>query len=102
MTNIIYLIGRLHVKPEFVKIGRKKIFTIHVKVVRPYKNKDGFYEEDVFYVEVPFVNVNKYDKYMNQGDLVGIKGHLEIHEDKCVVICEKLSFLARKDKNDDE
>ena len=101
MTNIIYLIGRLNAKPEKVTINKKEVLALYLKVTRSFKNKDGNYDNDVFYIEVPFTNIDNYIDCMNEGDLVGIKGHVEIRKNKFIVICEKLTFLAGKEKNND-
>ena len=101
MTNIVYLVGRLATDPTVVKDGKKKYLSFKISVHKPFKNDKGLFECDIFPVEIPFISDEKYNKYMHKCDLVGLKGYLSFHNNEMIIICEKLSFLAKKNCEDD-
>lgn len=101
MTNILYLVGRLATDPTVVKYGDKSYLSFKISIHKQYRNENGEYECDIFPVRLPFLINENYMKYLHKCDLVGIKGYIENHNNKIIVICEKLSFLAKKNCEDD-
>lgn len=106
MMNQIILIGRLvkDVEVQELENGRS-VSTITLAVQRSYKNEEGIYDTD--FVEVLLWNViaTNTAEYCRKGDLIGIKGRIEIknieNEDgtksyKMEVVAEKVTFLSSR------
>ena len=106
MLNQVVLVGRLTKDPEVKKSENGKKYTsIVVAVPRNFKNSDGFYDTD--FVKCILWNVIAANtcEYCHSGDIVGIKGRLQVSsyeteekEMKYVteVVAEKVSFLSSK------
>ncbi len=116
MLNQVVLIGRLTDDLKVVESESGKSYCqINLAVPRSFKNSEGIYETD-------FVNITMFDgvanntsQYCHKGDLIGVKGRLQISsfEDKdknkqakLEVIAEKITFLTSnrdiKNKEDQE
>ena len=111
MLNQVILVGRLTEKPEMKKSeAGKKVTTVTVAVQRPFKNIDGLYETD-FIKCVLWNNIAANTvEYCDKGDVVGIKGRLQISsyetEDgikkySTEVIAEKVTFLSSKKEKEE-
>lgn len=110
MLNQVVLVGRLTKDPEVVELENGKKYTsIVVAVGRTYKNTDGFYETDFIKCILWNAIAANTCEYCHQGDVVGIKGRLQVSsyeteskEKKYVteVVAEKITFLSSK-KSDD-
>lgn len=100
MLNQIVLAGRLVNEPtiEELEDGRKRS-EITLAVNRQFKNADGEYETDFIPVELYEGIAEKNTEYCHKGDAIGVKGRLQIKEDKLIVMAEKVTLLssARKD-----
>lgn len=89
MTNQLFLVGRLAKQPA-TEDGKS---VITLAVPRQFKNVNGEYETD-FIDCLLFNNIaEKTCEYCKKGDLVGIRGRLQM-SDKLEVIAEKISFLS--------
>ena len=120
--NHVLLIGRLVRIPELRKTETGKTITnITVAVNRPFKDISGEYQTD-FIDCIVWENIaQKVVKYCKQGDLIGIKGRLQVmkEEDDEVkrniiqVVTENLTMLShpqskeennknKKDKSDEK
>lgn len=102
MNNMICLVGRLTNEPMKEKLDEEKnAIMINVAVTRSFKNDCGVYENDFIPVVLWESRANSVCEYCHKGDLVGIKGRLQMKEDKIQVIAEKVSFLtpARRDED---
>lgn len=98
MLNTVWIVGRIENDPQ---INDEKHLSIKVTVPKPFKNEEGYYENDVLPVEVFFDNYERVMKYMNKGDLIGIKGMLAVLDNRLIINCEKLTFISKADvKND--
>ena len=102
MHNQVYLIGRLvkDIEVEEKDNSTKAIITIAVQ--RSYKNEEGIYESDL----IPCILWNGVathtKEYCEKGDLVGIKGRLQIVDEKIVAIADKITFLSSKKQEEVE
>ena len=106
MYNLVYLIGRLVSDPELKKTTNLKDFaTITLAVQRSFKNVDGLYETDFIKCKLWNGIAHNTSEYCKKGDLVGVKGRLQISsyetedgDKKYVtdVIAEKVTFLTSK------
>ena len=106
MLNQVVLVGRLTKDPEIrTSENGKKYTSIVVAVSRSYKNSDGLYDAD--YVRCILWNgiAANTSEYCHSGDVVGIKGRLQVSsyetengEKKYVtdVVAEKVTFLSSK------
>ncbi len=106
MLNEVALVGRLTKNIEVVELeGGKKMASIVLAVPRMYKNSEGIYETD--YIRIVLWNgiaINT-KEYCKCGDLIGIKGRIQVNnftdaEGKSKysmdIIAEKISFLSSK------
>lgn len=105
MTNQVIVVGRL---AEDIKIEKDEknieIAKIKIIVARPFKNVDGIYESDVIPCVLWAGIMNKAVEYCHKGDLLGVRGRLQMMDDKIQVIAEKITFLSsnkEKEENDD-
>lgn len=95
MLNQTVLVGRLVNKPEIEK--EEKVCTIIISVPRSFKNEKGEYETDLIPIKlISGIAQNTVD-YCNKGDVIGIKGRLQVNEKKEIeLIAEKVTFLSSK------
>lgn len=94
MLNQITLVGRIK------ELGIIKKETEHgfikIAVSRSFKNKDGEYEADLIPVRIFGNIVENTIKYCSKEDIVGIKGRIQMQEEKIEIIAEKITFLSHK------
>ena len=112
MLNQVVLVGRLTKDPEVKESEKGKKYTsIVIAVGRGFKNVDGIYETD-------FIKCVLWDgiaantcEYCRKGDVVGIKGRLQVssyEDDKkekkyiTEVVAEKVTFLSNRKIEDNE
>lgn len=101
MLNQTVLVGRLVSDPQINEAeDNRKVTTITLAIPRSYKNKDGLYDTDF----IPCILWNGIAEhtcdYCKKGDCVGVKGRLQIKEDKIEVVAEKVTFLSSNSKED--
>lgn len=111
MLNQIVLVGRL---THDIAVNKSdngvKVATISLAIPRSFKNSDGTYDTD-------FINCVAFDaiaentcEYCSKGDIVGVKGRVQSRtiekDDKketiMEIICEKVTFLSSKTKEEAE
>ena len=110
MLNQVLLVGRLTKDPEMEDTpSGKKLLCATLAVQRTYKNLDGIYEAD--FIRCTFWNqtAELTSEHCHKGDIVGIKGRIEVDTTKdeegnikyyTNVVCEKIVFLSsKKDSN---
>lgn len=107
MLNQLILVGRLTSNPVVMTIDCKKIATITLAITRPYKNEEGVYETDFIECILKGPVAEKTSEYCKQGDVVGVKGHIEsnLRMDGSRVmelIAEKVTFLSSNSKKEGE
>lgn len=111
MLNQVVLVGRLTKDPEIKEYEKGKKYTsIVVAVQRTYKNSEGLYDTDFIRCILWNGIAANTCEYCHCGDVVGIKGRLQVSsyetEDKekkysTDVIAEKVTFLSSC-KNDEK
>lgn len=108
--NQVVLVGRLTADPELTKTENNKSKTTMVLAVnRPFKNSDGIYETDFIRCTLWNGIAANTSEYCKKGDVVGIKGRIQIssYEDEnsnkkysTDIIAERVTFLTSNRKND--
>ena len=102
MLNQTVLVGRLVQDPEIKELENdKKVCNITLAVTRSYKNADGIYETDFIPVTLWQGIAENVKEYCKKGDLVGVRGKLQVREDKVEVVGEKVTFLSSKAKEEE-
>ena len=112
MLNQVVLVGRLtsDVEVTTTEDGRK-VSNLTLAVQRTFKNSDGIYEADFIKCTLWNAVAASTSEYCHKGDIVGIKGRLQVtnYEDKdgnkktsTEVIAEKVTFLSSKKEDDDK
>lgn len=104
--NEVVLVGRLTKDPEVVTTeNNKKRALITLAVPRKFKNVDGVYETDFIRVVLWNVIALNTKEYCKTGDLLGVKGRIQINSYKdsednthysTDIIAEKITFLFSK------
>ena len=110
MLNQIVLVGRL---TRDITVNKSdngvKVATISIAVPRSFKNVEGVYDTD-FIDCVAFDSIaENTSEYCSKGDIVGIKGRVQFNmiekdgkkENKLEIICEKITFLSSKPKEEE-
>jgi len=110
MLNQIIIVGRLTRNITVNKAENGvKVATISIAVPRSFKNVEGVYDTDfIDCVAFDSIALNT-SEYCNKGDIVGIKGRVQsqtvekdgIKENKLEIICEKITFLSSKPKEEE-
>ena len=104
--NEVVLVGRLTKDPEVVTTeNNKKRALITLAVPRKFKNVDGVYETDFIRGVLWNVIALNTKEYCKTGDLLGVKGRIQINSYKdsednthysTDIIAEKITFLSSK------
>ena len=99
MMNNIMLVGRLTNNLEMKELESGNKFTEMVLAVnRSFKNSDGIYETDLIPVIVWEGISKQVAEYCGKGDTIGVRGRLQMDNDRITVIAERVTFLSsRKD-----
>lgn len=94
--NQIILVGRIVQDLEIKEQEEKKITIMTLAVQRSFKNVDGIYETDF----VPCILWNGIAsntcEYCHKGDVVGVKGRIQMKDKKIEIIAEKVTFLSSR------
>ena len=111
MLNQIILVGRLTRDITVNKADNGvKVATISIAVPRSFKNVEGVYDTDFIDCVAFDVIAENTSEYCSKGDIVGIKGRVQTKviekedgkkENKLEVICEKITFLSSKPKEEE-
>ena len=95
MINQVILVGRIARKPILhTDNNNKKICNLTLAVNRSFKNESGIYETDFIKIILTSVVAERVVDCCNIGDIIGIKGKLEVQNNALKVIAEKVTFLA--------
>lgn len=99
MLNNLVIVGRLVSDPQINETeNEKKVSIITLAVPRNYKNSNGEYDTDFIPVTLWQGIAEQTTNYCKKGDLVGVKGRLQVREGKVEVVAEKVTFLSSKIK----
>jgi len=111
MLNQIILVGRL---TRDITVNKSengvKVATISIAVPRSFKNVEGVYDTDFIDCIAFDLVAENTSEYCNKGDIVGIKGRVQSKsieledgkkENKLEIICEKITFLSSKPKEEE-
>lgn len=97
MLNQTVLVGRITENPTIKELeSGKKVSTITLKVPRTWKNAEGIYEDDCIPCILWSPVAENVVEYCKKGDLVGIKGRLQVTENKMEIVAEKVTYLSSK------
>lgn len=89
MLNNIILVGRVTQQPT------PQTKTLTIATERSYKNTNtNTYDTDFFNIALSDNLMQTAINYLKEGDLVGVKGHLETNEKEIKIICDRLTFLS--------
>lgn len=103
MLNQVILVGRITENPTIKELeSGKKVSTIILKVPRTWKNAEGIYEDDCIPCILWSAVAENVVEYCKKGDLVGIKGRLQVTENKMEVVAEKVTFLSNRKEESEE
>lgn len=110
--NYVVLTGRLVRDIEVTELeNEKKVATFTLAVPRPFKNAEGEYETDFINCEIWDVMATNTAEYCKKGDIVGLKGRLQVDSyekdgknvNKLKLVGEKVTFLtSNKDKEQEQ
>ena len=111
MLNQIILVGRLTRDITVNKADNGvKVATISIAVPRSFKNVEGVYDTDFIDCVAFDLVAENTSEYCTKGDIVGIKGRIQTKvveleegkkENKLEIICEKITFLSSKPKEEE-
>lgn len=103
MINMVMLVGRLVDNPEIVETENgSKISRVTLAVNRKFKSSDGTYHTDFIDCVLWNINAKNISEYCSKGDLVGIRGRLQVESyekdgikrKRTDVIAENITFLS--------
>lgn len=99
MLNQVILVGRLSHDLELkdTKENAKEL-DIVLAILRSFKNSDGVYETDFINCKVYGNMVDSTLEYCQKGDIIGLKGHLQIIDNNMLVVADKVTFLSSSKK----
>ena len=97
MTNNFVLVGRIVNELELKENenGVKQV-NVTVAVPRSFKNADGIYETDFIPVVIYKGIAENTAEWCKKGDLIGIRGRLQMQDNNIQIIAEKISFLSSR------
>ena len=101
MMNQVVLIGRMTQDVETKEENGKEISVITIAVSRQFKNENGEYDTDLIPVIIWGGIATNVKEYCRKGDLMGIRGRLQVESGNIQVIAEKVTFLSSK-KSEEE
>lgn len=92
---------------QSVLVGRVSNFqrnSLMLAVPRAYKNKEGQYETDFITCKLSGNILQNAKEYIQQGDLVGIKGRIEQQttDSRLLVVADKITFLSSKKEKEEK
>ena len=91
MLNQCVLMGRMK-ELEIKENNGEKMGIMYLSIPKD--------EENIIVVEIVLYEnmINNIEKYCDKGDLVGIKGKVDLLDNKTIIVAEKITFLSsRKD-----
>jgi len=103
MINSTILIGRLAKDPKVKELeSGKKVSNITLAVNKPYRDVNGKYGVDFIDCTLWQEVAENTSEYCEKGDLIGVKGRLEIRDKKLILVAENITFLNHTKQKEDE
>lgn len=101
--NQVILVGKIFgdIKVETGE-NDKKVCKLKIVVSRNFKNIDGVYENDLIDIILWNGVAESTVEYCKNGDVIGIKGRLQVEDNNLQVIAEKITFLSSKKVENEE
>lgn len=99
MHNSVILLGRI---ARDIEVIDKNKANIVLATQRQYKNEEGIYETDFIPCTLTGNIAMHTQEYCKKGDLVAIKGRLEMVDEKLNIVTEKISFLSSRTSEEGE
>ena len=96
MMNQVIMVGRI------VKIESEDRTFVTMAVTRQFKNSDGEYETDFIPVMLLGTVSETTLEYCKKGDIIGIRGRVQMEEGKIVLVADRVTFLSSKKDDKDE
>lgn len=90
MLNQSVLVGRV----KDLIFSENGVTRISVSVPRSFKNENGEYDIDILNCIVSKFLASKGSTYLKVGDLIGIKGRLQVQDNLMELVAEKITFLS--------
>ena len=91
MLNQVVLVGKIHALPA---IGDK---TMMVEVDQQFQSSDGTYEKMIFPVKLWYGITMETIGHYSIGTYVGIKGRLEMCDNRIIIAAERVSYIVPGD-----
>ena len=100
MLNQVILVGRLchDLEIKDTKENEKEL-DITLAVPRCFRNSEGIYETDFITCKIYDNMASNVLEYCKKGDLLGVRGRLQVVNNNIVVIAERVTFLSSKSSN---
>lgn len=111
MLNQVVIVGRIAQDLEIKDTENGKVTNVTLAVPRSFKNAEGSYDTDFIDCTLWKNIAESTVEYCKKGDLVGVKGRLQMNnykdkdgnnKSKLNVIAEKVTFLSTKAKENVE
>lgn len=99
MLNQSLLVGRIVDAPVIVKEEDKSFTIVTLSVPRSFRNENGEYDNDIIPCKLWNSIAENTVEYCKKGDLIGVKGRLEMTDSGLQVIADKVTFLSSKKDN---
>lgn len=95
MLNQAVIVGRLVQDLEIKELenGNKETEII-LSCQRAYKNEEGMYETDFIPVRLFGKVAQNTLEYCHKGDIIGVRGRVQIEDEKIVIMGERITFLS--------
>lgn len=97
MLNQVIICGRL----VDIEDNTDTTAKVTIAVPRPYKNVDGIYENDNVVCIVMNGAKEQMNSYIKKGDLMGIRGRVQVNDGQMIIIAERVTFLSSHNKEEE-
>lgn len=95
--NHVQIVGNVYGEPEKVDDGTSVLHTkIPVAITSNFREANGTYREDVMDIYLWQGAAKTMLKHINIGQIIAIKGRLECHDAKIIVVAEVFEVLRPK------
>lgn len=86
MYNYFMLVGTI------TSVDVKNNIKFDLAVGSPFKNEKGEYDVETF--KLSFRKFDKCAELLTEGTKLGVKGHLQVRDDKILTIVDRIQFMA--------